>query len=490
MLWSPLMLSRTRRAVSTGNPWGQANLDVRGFYGAGLSQYLRTTYSGIPLNDIASGLVDLSDYSMLETDRLEAVNGPGSSQFGDFGFGGTLALQPAKYLGDGFNRYSLTVGSSNGVNGGLRLGGKIASWNIQAIESFKSHDGWRDHSALKTQRVALTFGRSDQDGDGVEGILSYGHTREEQPGALTQQQLESDRTASGANLMGNSLEDVRERDKLLAGLTTSIRLSPKLTLKPVVYGKYEESQDIVTVTKALAHHAEQSSGGAEITATIDDTLFGQPLKLVAGVSGEYGDLSTTYGIPASTDETSGAITNGDGIRQVLAAYAKHWKTNEPIPAALVEKIRKSERYGQGFATVEYAAAAYLDMNWHTLAEPKVEDATAFENASLAKIGLIPEIVSRYRSPYFQHIFGPGGGYSAGYYSYLWSEVLDADAFEAFREKGIFDKATATSFRRNILEKGGTAEAMSLYKAFRGREPVVEPLLVRRGLAPEPAAPAN
>ncbi len=167
--------------------------------------------------------------------------------------------------------------------------------------------------------------------------------------------------------------------------------------------------------------------------------------------------------------------------EVLKGYAKHWKTNEPIPAPLVEKIGKSKLYGQGFATVEYAAAAYLDMNWHTLTGPKLEDATSFEKASLAKIGLIPEIVSRYRSPYFQHIFA--GGYSAGYYSYLWSEVLDADAFEAFREKGIFDKATATSFRKNILEKGGTSEAMSLYKAFRGREPSVQPLLVRRGLAP-------
>ena len=200
---------------------------------------------------------------------------------------------------------------------------------------------------------------------------------------------------------------------------------------------------------------------------------------------------TMAGVPRDFVELPSQIMENWALEpEVLKGYAKHWKTNEPIPAALVEKIRKSERYGQGFATVEYAAAAYLDMNWHTLAEPKVEDATAFENASLAKIGLIPEIVSRYRSPYFQHIFGPGGGYSAGYYSYLWSEVLDADAFEAFREKGIFDKATATSFRRNILEKGGTAEAMSLYKAFRGREPVVEPLLVRRGLAPEPAAPAN
>jgi len=115
------------------------------------------------------------------------------------------------------------------------------------------------------------------------------------------------------------------------------------------------------------------------------------------------------------------------------------------------------------------------------------DATAFEKASLGKIGLIPEIVVRYRSPYFQHIFGPGGGYSAGYYSYLWSDVLVADSWEAFRKNGIFDKATATSFRKSILEKGGSEDAMTLYKSFRGREPDVEPLLVKRGLAERKAA---
>jgi peptidyl-dipeptidase Dcp len=173
--------------------------------------------------------------------------------------------------------------------------------------------------------------------------------------------------------------------------------------------------------------------------------------------------------------------------EVLKIYAKHWKTGETIPVDLVRKIEKAGTYGEGFRTTEYLAASYLDMDWHTLPEPTEMDATSFEKSSLEKIGLIPEIVVRYRSPYFQHIFGPGGGYSAGYYSYIWSDVLVADAYEAFREKGIFDKATATSFRKNILEKGGTEEAMTLYKRFRGREPAVEPLLVKRGLAePRPA----
>ena len=120
------------------------------------------------------------------------------------------------------------------------------------------------------------------------------------------------------------------------------------------------------------------------------------------------------------------------------------------------------------------------MDWHTLTSLEGVEAKSFENKSMAEIGLIDEIISRYRSPYFRHIFS--GGYSAGYYSYLWAEVLDADAFEAFKESGnIFDEATAQSFRENILERGGSADPMALYRQFRGKEPGPEALLKRRGL---------
>ena len=166
--------------------------------------------------------------------------------------------------------------------------------------------------------------------------------------------------------------------------------------------------------------------------------------------------------------------------EVLKVYAKHYKTGEVIPTALVDKIKKAEQFDQGFTTVEYLAASILDMDWHTLGAGPAKDTEAFETASMAKLRLPADIVSRYRSTYFNHIFGPGGGYSSGYYAYIWSEVLDQDAFQAFREKGLFDQATARGFR-TILEKGGTDDPMALYKAFRGREPSVEPLLKKRGL---------
>jgi peptidyl-dipeptidase Dcp len=164
---------------------------------------------------------------------------------------------------------------------------------------------------------------------------------------------------------------------------------------------------------------------------------------------------------------------------VLRSYARHYETHAPIPETLIQKITKSETFNQGFASVEYLAASLLDLDWHTLTDTTLVDATAFENASFARIRLMPQIVARYRSPYFAHIFS--SGYSAGYYSYIWAEVLDADAFEAFKEKGLFDRTTADAFRRNILERGGTEDPMVLYERFRGKKPTIEPLLKRRGL---------
>ena len=165
--------------------------------------------------------------------------------------------------------------------------------------------------------------------------------------------------------------------------------------------------------------------------------------------------------------------------EALKMYAKHYETGEVIPQELINKLKNASHFNQGFATVEYLAASFLDMDWHTLTEAKEYDALEFETNSLNKIGLIPEIVVRYRSPYFNHIFS--GGYSSGYYSYIWAEVLDADAFEAFKETSLFDKKTAQAFRKNILEAGGTEDPMTLYKRFRGAEPKVEALLKRRGL---------
>ncbi|MGC9472320.1 MAG: M3 family metallopeptidase [Bacteroidales bacterium] len=164
--------------------------------------------------------------------------------------------------------------------------------------------------------------------------------------------------------------------------------------------------------------------------------------------------------------------------EVLEMYAHHYETGEVIPGELVEKIREAGNFNQGFATVEYMAASILDMEYHTLTEPTLEDVLAFEEKTMDEWGLIDEILPRYRTTYFSHIIG---GYSAGYYSYSWSEQLDADAFEAFKETGdIFNQEVAARFREHVLSKGRSEDPAQLYRNFRGKDPSIEALLRNRG----------
>lgn len=169
--------------------------------------------------------------------------------------------------------------------------------------------------------------------------------------------------------------------------------------------------------------------------------------------------------------------------EMLRQYATHYSTGAVIPDYLINKITKSALFNQGFATVEYLAASISDLDIYNMKEYKTIDVNAFESESLnAKRGLISQIAPRYRYPYFSHIFD--GGYSSGYYSYIWAEVLDKDAYEAFASSGdIFNKDIAKAFRDNILSKGGTADGMVMYRNFRGQEPSREPLLRKRGLLP-------
>ena len=165
--------------------------------------------------------------------------------------------------------------------------------------------------------------------------------------------------------------------------------------------------------------------------------------------------------------------------QVMKEYAKHYQTGESIPDELIAKIAAAQTYGQGFINTELLAASLLDMDYHSLTAKQAIDPIAFEQEHLDKIGLIPEIVSRYKSPYFQHIFTTG--YDAGYYSYTWTAILDADAFEAFKESGdLYNPDLARKFR-HLLESGNTVDPMTLYVDFRGKEPSVTPLLKNRGL---------
>jgi len=170
---------------------------------------------------------------------------------------------------------------------------------------------------------------------------------------------------------------------------------------------------------------------------------------------------------------------------VLKHYARHYETGEPMPQALVEKILASRKFNQGYATTEYLAAALLDQAWHQLAPgetPSADALESFETTALERAGVdLPYVPPRYRSPYFAHLFA--GGYAAGYYAYIWSEVLDADTVEWFKAHGGLERSNGDHFREEILSRGGSADPMALFEAFYGAKPDIQPLLQRRGLEP-------
>ena len=198
---------------------------------------------------------------------------------------------------------------------------------------------------------------------------------------------------------------------------------------------------------------------------------------------QYGSLAGTSVPRDFVELPSQVMENWANEPEVMKTFALHYETGEPMPETLMDRIVESAHFNQGFATVEFLMSTYLDMEYHTITEPfqNLDQASiTVEEQTIEKYGMIPEINYRWQSTNFQHIFA--SGYAAGYYSYLWSGLLDADAYEAFRETGdVFDQETALSFRENILERGGTEDAMQMYIDFRGREPIIEPLLRQRGL---------
>ncbi|WP_240163493.1 M3 family metallopeptidase [Spirosoma taeanense] len=245
----------------------------------------------------------------------------------------------------------------------------------------------------------------------------------------------------------------------------------------------ENGKKITPVVSIVCNFSKPTSN-APALLTLDEVStffheFGHALHgLLSNV--HYGSQSGTS-VPRDFVELPSQIMENWAVEpEMLKLFAKHYQTGAVISDALVEKIKKSSLFNQGFATSEYLAASLLDMAYHTLKPDQVPtDVLAFEKQAMDKIGLIDQIPPRYRSTYFQHVFA--GGYSAGYYSYIWSAVLDADAFEVFKQKGLFDQKSAQSFRKNVLERGGTDEPMKLYRNFRGAEPDIKPLLRRRGL---------
>jgi peptidyl-dipeptidase Dcp len=270
--------------------------------------------------------------------------------------------------------------------------------------------------------------------------------------------------------------DLFKRDNKIGGawMDAFVDQSALLGTKPVIY-------NVANFTKPAP--------GQPALLTFDEvtTLFHEFGHALHGMLSnvEYPLLSGTS-VPRDFVEFPSQFNEHWALEPVVfARYARHHETGAPMPAELVERIKRSRTFNQGFALTEYVEAALLDMAWHTLpAGSRPGDIAAFEAAALAKYRVnVPEVPPRYRSTYFAHIWD--GGYQAGYYAYLWAEVLDHDAFAWFKENGGMTRANGQKFREMILSRGGTRDPADLYRDFRGREPSVEPLLIERGLKDEP-----
>ena len=245
---------------------------------------------------------------------------------------------------------------------------------------------------------------------------------------------------------------------------------------------YKDGKKVAPVVTIVCNFTKPSAGQpALLTADEAETMFhefGHALHNLFRDVHYYGVSS----VPRDFVELPSQVNEHWVFEpEMLKEYAKHYETGEIIPAELVDRLTQSGKYGQGFATAEYLAASLLDMDFHTMKEiPADFDVMDFEQKTLAERGLPSQIPSRYRTTYFNHTMG--GGYTAGYYSYLWSEVLDADAFEAYKETGnIFNTEVAAKFRTYVLTPGGIDDAMQMYVNFRGKEPNIDPLLKNRGL---------
>jgi peptidyl-dipeptidase Dcp len=243
-------------------------------------------------------------------------------------------------------------------------------------------------------------------------------------------------------------------------------------------------RDVTTIVSNNSNFVK-GAPGEPVLISWDDatTLFHEFGHALHGLSSavSYPSLSGTAVPRDYVEFPSQLLEHWLSTPEVLQRFALHYQTGEPIPQSLVDRIERASKFNQGFATTEYLASAIVDMRMH-LAGDRPIDADAFERETLAELGMPREIVMRHRSPHFLHVFA-GDGYSAGYYSYLWSDVLTADAYQAFVEAGgLYDPAVAARLRQHIFSIGNTIDPADAYRAFRGRDPRVEALMAKRGFS--------
>lgn len=296
------------------------------------------------------------------------------------------------------------------------------------------------------------------------------HARDDLPKWHDDQQVFEVREANG-DLLGIVYLDFYIRESKRGGAwMTAMRVQNRIDgdVKPIVTTNFNFPPPSENIPSLISYRDAE-------------TLFHEFGHAIHGLFSDvtYPSLAGTALPRDFVEYPSQVMENWLGQPEVLKQFARHYKTGEVIPDDLIQKLHASKKFNQGFATVEYMAASYLDMAWHSLTSVQQTDPETFEKKVMKDIGLIEQIIPRYRSGYFSHIFS--GGYYAGYYGYLWSEVYDADTFSAFEENGLFDQETAQRFRKEVLSRGNSRPGLESFRAFRGRDADIKPLLKRRGL---------
>ncbi len=385
------------RSYSTGNSWGNANVDVRGFYGGGQAQYLMVTYDGIPLNSISSGLVDWTDLNLAELNRMEAIKGPASAQYGDFGFGGLLALFSNTPQGPLRGKVTATFASADAFRVYASVSGRGSGIGCAVVPSAASSKGWRRHSELRSQRVVVTATQEASPRVGLTYLLSFGHSREELPGALTESELASDRTSAARDMAGNAQPDMTKSTQLLGGVTANVRLSSSTELRPVLYFKASQADNIVTITSSLSHKPDVWAGGLDISLGTQRTLLDRDLKLVGGVDLEFGRSTSKYSAYSVSREL---LTSGRGRRSIVSGYfhglyylterlflasgarVDHTETGFDYDSARLTEAGKRERYRETAFSPKIAAGLRLSRN----------------------LSLYASVSGAFKSPTFVHLF--------------------------------------------------------------------------------------
>ncbi|MDH3889634.1 MAG: TonB-dependent receptor [candidate division Zixibacteria bacterium] len=388
------------RAYPSGNRWGRANVDVRGFAGGGQAQYLKVTYDGIPINRVASGLVNWAALDPADLDRVEAINGPVSAQYGDFGFGGLLALTSSWLPDDRRAKVTASYGSFDAVAIHGQATHRFEEGRAHLTLSQKQSDGWRRHSRIRAEKVGVKVQHSLGHRGRLSALFNWAHTDEKVPGAVTQEQLDTDRTDAARDWAGTILPDQSDSKDILAGLAADFSLGTDHELKSQVYLTSSSGDRTVTIIRSVDSEPELLTVGADISLGMQKQLGDRSVHLVYGTTFEYGRLNSRWTEHLGTTTPGEVISSGTGKRSEVAGYAHcvfHPTAGFQVSLGLrVDYIKTEFKADPGLVQ----RANDTETNEHTAFSPKV--AVGFEIAPT--VTTYASVSGAFKSPTLLHLY--------------------------------------------------------------------------------------